>query len=261
MFKLIFKRDPLLILLGGFVSGLGSMMMSFALSLYVLDVTGSGTKFASVLAMAIIPRLIFGPFAGVLSDRISRKKTMVVLDIASGLVTLIFVVLFMNSAEKPLIMIYIFVFILTSISIFFEPSSVAIVSDVVKKDDLPKYNSIMQFLFTFTRLLSPAIAGLLYSAVGITSLIIINGISFLASAISEMFIKIENESIEKANKESSFFKSFTEGIKFIKGTYEIMLLMFFALIGNLAFAPIICVSDFKSGYTNSKPVYIYICFC
>lgn len=241
MVKLIFKRNPLLVLLGGLVSGLGSMMMSFALSLYVLDITGSGAKFASVLAMSLVPRLILGPFAGILSDRISRKKTMVALDIISGSVTLIFAFAFMKNTITSLIPIYIFVFILTSISIFFEPSSTAIIPDVIEKKDLPKYNSTVQFFFTFVRIFSPVIAGLLYSTVGIYILVIINGVSFLMSAISEIFIKIEKESLEKVNKDSTFIKSFMDGIKFIKGTYAIMLLMLFALIGNLAYAPIISV--------------------
>ena len=241
MFKLIFRRNPLLILLGGLVSGLGSMMMSFALSLYVLDITGSGAKFASVLAMALVPRLILGPFAGILSDRISRKKTMVVLDAISGSVTLVFAFFFIKNTTVSLTSIYVLVFLLTTISIFFEPSSTAIIPDVIQKKDLPKYNSTVQFFFTFVRFFSPVIAGLLYGTVGIYTLVIINGVSFLLSAISEMFIKIEKESLEKVNKDSTFLKSFIDGVKFIKSTYAIMLLMLFALIGNLAYAPIISV--------------------
>jgi len=56
------------------VSILGSNIQSFALSLYVLRITGSATKFASVLGIAIIPRLILSPIAGVIADWFDRKK-------------------------------------------------------------------------------------------------------------------------------------------------------------------------------------------
>ncbi len=149
MLRIIFKRNPLLVLIGGFVSRLGSMMQSFALSLYVLDTTGSGAKFASVLTMTMIPRLILGPLAGILSDRVSRKKTMVFLDIASGIITLSFAVYLTLTSSTSLIPIYIYVFTLTTISVFFEPSSMAIIPDIVTKEELPAFNSAMQFLSFF----------------------------------------------------------------------------------------------------------------
>ena len=96
MRKFLFKRNPLLVLMGRLVSGLGSTMMAFALSLYVLDITGSGAKFASVLALSFLPRLLLGPFAGILADRRSRKKTMVILDVVSGVAALSFALIYFD---------------------------------------------------------------------------------------------------------------------------------------------------------------------
>ena len=60
---------------GKITSLVGSNMQSFALSLFVLNTTGSATKFASILAVALIPQLILGPFAGVIVDWFYKKYT------------------------------------------------------------------------------------------------------------------------------------------------------------------------------------------
>jgi len=59
--KLLKNKNLSLLILGSFVSFIGSGMQGFAFSLYVLSVTGSGSKFASILAASMIPRLILGP--------------------------------------------------------------------------------------------------------------------------------------------------------------------------------------------------------
>lgn len=75
--KLINQKDFSLLILGKLVSLVGSNMQQFALSLYVLTLTGSATIFASILSISIIPRLILSPIAGVFGDWFDRKKSIV----------------------------------------------------------------------------------------------------------------------------------------------------------------------------------------
>ncbi|MGB9977422.1 hypothetical protein [Thermovenabulum sp.] len=60
--------------LGKSISLLGSYLYNFAISLYVLKMTGSGLSFSLSLVAGTLPRVIFGPFSGVLCDNFSRKK-------------------------------------------------------------------------------------------------------------------------------------------------------------------------------------------
>lgn len=72
--KPIKRKDFSLLILGKLVSLLGSNMQQFALSLYVLALTGSATIFASMLSISILPRIILSPIAGVFGDWFDRKK-------------------------------------------------------------------------------------------------------------------------------------------------------------------------------------------
>lgn len=77
------NKNFLLLLLGKFISLVGDEFQDFALSLYVLEITGSAVKFASVLAVATIPKVIFGPICGVFSDWFDKKKLMILLNCIS----------------------------------------------------------------------------------------------------------------------------------------------------------------------------------
>ena len=81
-------RDYILLVMGQGLSLFGSMMLRFAMSMWVLDETGSATVFASVLAAAIVPTILLSPFGGVLADRVNRRTIMVALDAGSGLLVL-----------------------------------------------------------------------------------------------------------------------------------------------------------------------------
>ena len=84
----IFTRNFTLLLLGQIFSLLGNGALRFALSMYVLEKTGSAAVFGTLLAVSMIPTILLMPFGGVLADRVSRQKVMVGLDLASGIAVL-----------------------------------------------------------------------------------------------------------------------------------------------------------------------------
>ncbi len=75
--------------MGRLISLLGTYMYQFAAGLYVLKMTGSGTKFALTLIMGTLPRVILAPVAGVIADKFSRKSIVVVSDFLSGVILLL----------------------------------------------------------------------------------------------------------------------------------------------------------------------------
>src|SRR5690606_26687109 len=96
-FKLMKQKDFSLLILGKLVSLVGSNMQQFALSLYVLEITGSATIFASILSVSILPRLLLSPIAGVFGDWFNRKKTIVLLDFINGIILGIFALIYITS--------------------------------------------------------------------------------------------------------------------------------------------------------------------
>ncbi|MCK5129422.1 MAG: MFS transporter [Clostridiales bacterium] len=240
--KVLKNKNLVLVILGQFVSGFGTFMQNFALSIYVLKKTGSATLFASVLVVSIIPRILLMPFAGVLADRFSRKKMIVLMDLASSLTVVIMIIVFLITGELSIVTVYILVIMLSLISVFFMPSMSAIIPDIVKKDKLVDANSAMELFSSIIGLTSPLVAGLLFGLFGLLPIMIINAISFFASAISEMFIRIKHESIQKKENRESFFASFKQGIIFIKSLPEFIFMAGIAVVANFAIAPIFSVS-------------------
>lgn len=258
--SLLKQRNFLLVTLGRFVSLIGTIFQEFALSLYVLNTTGSGTKFASVLVVALIPKLILGPFAGVLADWFDRKKIVVLFDILSGLLVGVFGVLFLINGELTLLQIYSLVTLLSIISVIFNPAISAIIPSIVEKNELADANSINSLVTSLSSILAPILAGLVFGLAGLLPILFINAISFILSGISESFIRVKSIVTKKSDISISKFKTdFVEGIKYVKSDKDLRILLFVAIIANSAIGPMfsICVpyilkqklliSDFQFG--------------
>lgn len=240
-FTLFRNRNFTLVIIGRFVSLLGTIFQEFALSLYVLNRTGSGTKFASVLAIALIPKLIIGPFAGVLADWFDRKKMVVLLDTMSGLIVAGFAVLYIINGELTLLQIYILVLALSVISVLFGPAAGAMIPQIIKKDRLGDANSVSSFVTSLTSIIAPLLAGLVFGLVGLLAILIVNAISFLLSAISESFIQLPLDEEHKEKNVIRFFKDFGEGIGVIKGNRDMMILLIIGALINFAISPMFAV--------------------
>lgn len=265
-FNLLREKNFSLLMFGKITSLIGSNMQSFALSLFVLSTTGSATKFASILAITLIPQLLLGPFAGVIVDWFYRKNILIVLDLISGIVVTIFAVSYFITGEISLTNIYILVIILSVISTIDSPTLQTIIPTITKKEDLVEANALNSLLMSIGSVISPAIAALAYGSLGLKGVFIINSISFFLSALSEVFLVIPRNA-KKREKLSfnSFIGEFKEGIGFIVKRKDIINIVTLAIILNFTFGSftvgstyiskiILKVSDFQYGIVDSVGV-------
>ena len=257
---LIKERDFFLLILGKLVSLLGSNVQQFALSLYVLGITGSATIFASIISISILPRLLFSPIAGVFGDWFDRKKSIVILDLVNSIIIGIFAVIFIVRGNLSIPMIYILVILLEITEIFFGSAMAAVIPSIVKKEELLEANSFNSLVMNIGNILAPVLAALIYGTFGMKLILIINSISFFISAVSEMFINIpkNNKRPEKINLKS-FKVDLMEGINIIKENKLISTMIGLGTIINFSVAPlfsvgliyiikeVLKVNDFKFG--------------
>ena len=85
----LFHKNFSLLIAGQASSLFGNCILDFALSMYVLETTGSATIFASFLAVAMLPTILLSPLGGVIADRANKRNIMVILDFATGITILI----------------------------------------------------------------------------------------------------------------------------------------------------------------------------
>jgi Major Facilitator Superfamily. len=185
----IFNKNFSILALGQLISLLGNSLQRFALSLYILDITGSAAIFSTVLALTIIPQVIVAPFGGAIADRFSKKKIMVALDFLSCALLLVFFVLLSISNQKVLL-IGILTSILAIIQNFYDPTVRASIPAITAKENLTKANSVVSQISAITLLIGPIAAGFIYGFFGIYKVFVINIISFFLSAIMELFLTI-----------------------------------------------------------------------
>ena len=233
--NIISKSDIInlsLFFLGKLVSLFGTSIYTFAMGLYILKETGSGLSFATNLVIGLLPIVLISPFAGVLADRFNRKKIVVLMDLLSGIMLIGF---YFVSISKGLniMMIYITTFVLTVLSVIFSISLEAGKTNIVSEEKLLAINSISKIVESMSAISGPMIGGLIYGLVDIKSFILINGISFVLSGFSEVFIDFSFNPQEKNYDDNRrVIKDITEGFKYMKTKDEIVVLILFFMAVN-----------------------------
>ncbi len=230
------KSNLILSTAGMAISGLGSRIYTFAIGLYVLKLTGSGQSFATTLLLGILPTVILGPFVGNLADRINKKILVVGSDLISGLLMgVLFLYGLYNDLTLPII--YSITFILAILSTILRTGFDSAQRDIVNDGSLTKLSSIRYSTYSIIDLSSPIIGGIIYAFTPIYIFLIINGISFIASAISELFIDFNFIKItNKIPVKNSFMSDMKSGLVYFKKQPILISMAFYSLIINFFFA-------------------------
>ena len=220
------------------VSLFGSSIYSFALGLYVLQITGSALNFAITLILGTIPMIVMNPFAGVIADKVDKKKLVVCMDLLSGSI-LIAVYILSSRYGLNLFIIYTTTFLMTVFTTFFGIGLEAAKPNIVSKERLMSINSISKIIDSISLILGPMLGGIVFAVFDIKIFIIINGISFILSGISILFIHFklfeQNINEECSIREINFIKDIKEGYSYLmkrkslKNTFSILISLNFFL--------------------------------
>lgn len=218
--------------IGKTVSILGSSIYSFALGLYVLQITGSALNFAITLILGTIPMIVLNPFAGVIADKVDKKKLVVCMDLLSGCL-LITVYVVSSHYGLNLFIIYTTTFLMTVFTTFFGIGLEAAKPNIVSKERLMSINSISKIIDSVSLILGPMLGGIVFSIFNIKTFIIINGISFILSGIALLFIHFRlfeyNINERNSKREVNFIKDIKEGFSYLlekeslKNTFHILI--------------------------------------
>lgn len=180
-----------LMVFGQIISILGSALLRFALSLYVLDTTGSESLFATMFAISNIP-LLLAPLGGAVADRFNRRNLMVLFDFTSSAIVLCLIIL-MNVGKISIPAIGVTMVLLSIISALYTPAVTASIPLLVEKHRLEGANGLVQAVQSLSAVAAPVLGGILYGIMGLSIVIMISCISFFLSAVMEIFIKIPFE--------------------------------------------------------------------
>ena len=202
---------------GQFISMFGDRIHQFALAAVVLTTTGSEVLAAFAFVAAALPNLFLSPIAGTFVDRWDRKEVLVVSDILRAAVVLLIPI----AAVVNVILIYPLIFIVTSISIFFRPARVAIMPQLVERDELVTANSAMWVGETIADVIAYPLAGLFVASLmsALPLAFWLDAVTYLASAVLLATIVVRPRTADEeaeAKEPRGFFKELRLGWKFLR---------------------------------------------
>lgn len=185
----LFTRNFTLLILGQVSSLTGNYTLKFALSMYVLEQTGSASIFAGMLSAALLPTVLLSPFGGILADRTNRKHIMVALDALSGLSVLAAGLLLPLGRE--LWVIGALLVLLSVLAAFESPTVQACVPQMVSPQNLVQGNAVVSQVSAVTSLVTPFLGSLFYTAFGIGPVFAAAVACFWLTALLECMIRLE----------------------------------------------------------------------
>lgn len=231
------KRNLSLIISGRFESLIGAAALMVAMPLHILDKTGSGMMMGIFTLLGILPRLIITPFGGVIGDRINRKHIMVILDELRGILLIIMYLLALsNKLSIPLLLF--FRAVLSLFDGLFDGPTGAMFGDVVRKENLKRATSLNAMANSVANIIGPIVGSMLYGYYGFANVLILTGLLYIFSGITELFI-IYNHS--RREGKMNFLKDLVEGIKFVKDNNGLRFLFTFAIVINFLMSSLFSV--------------------
>ena len=236
----LFTKNFTLLVLGQVFSLVGNFTLKFALSMYVLEKTGSAAVFGGLLSASMIPTVLLTPFGGVLADRANRRTIMVCLDLLSGLSVLAALLCFSDSSG-----IAVTGALLAALSVlgaFESPTVQACVPQMQSGENILRGNAVVNQVSALTGLAAPFLGGLFYAAFGVRPALAAAAACFFLTALLECFIRLPSVQAGKQQKISAILREdLLDSTRFLRRERRevLELLLFVALCSAFAVGTVV----------------------
>ena len=185
----LFTRNFIFLIAGQISSLIGNNTLKFALSMYVLERTGSASVFAGLLALSMIPTILLSPFGGILADRANQRNIMVALDTLSGLSVLI--AGFATASGQDIPVIGTLLVVLSVLGAFESPTVQACIPQMLSGENIIKGNAVVNQVASIASLVTPFLGSVFYTALGIRPVFYAAVVCFFVTALFECFIRLD----------------------------------------------------------------------
>ncbi|MBV9025000.1 MAG: MFS transporter [Streptomycetaceae bacterium] len=212
-------RNYRLFALGAVISNTGTWMSRIAQDWLVLSLTGSSTAVGITTALQFLPMLLFGLYGGVIADRYPKRKLLLLTQSTMGVLGLALAALTL-SGQVQVWHVYAIAFLLGMVTVVDNPTRQSFVMEMVGPQDVRNAVSLNSANFQTARLVGPAVAGVLISAVGSGWAFLFNGLSFGAPLIGLMLMRpSELHEVERTPRGKGQLR---EGLRYVAGQPELI---------------------------------------
>ncbi|WP_323183410.1 MFS transporter [Streptomyces sp. NBC_00091] len=212
-------RNYRLFATGQVVSNTGTWMQRIAQDWLVLSLTGSASAVGITIALQFLPMLLFGLYGGVLADRLPKRPLLIATQTAMGLTGVALAVLTL-AGHVQVWHVYLAAFLIGLVTVVDNPARQTFVSEMVGPAQLANAVSLNSANFQSARLVGPAIAGVLITAVGSGWAFLLNGLSFAAPVAGLLLMRVhELHPVEPRPRAKGQLR---EGLRYVAGRPELV---------------------------------------
>ena len=214
------------------LSQLGSSITAFSLTLWLYEKTGSALSTASLTICSYFPYVIMSIFAGAISDRFNKKKTMLICDAFAALMTVLVFVLY----KADLLLrwhLYAINALLGLMNTIQQPASEVTYSLIIPKEEYQRTGGLQYLSRSLVSIGSPLIASMLYGFAGLDGAILTDLLTFTVAFLSLIFFIRIPEIASENQKEERMLELAKEGIGFLKNNPLVLNVILFMSGVNL----------------------------
>jgi MFS family permease len=232
-FRSLHVRNFRLFFTGQVISQIGNWLTLVAQTLLVLQLTDSGVALGLLAAAQFGPILLLGPFAGLVADRSDKRRLLLIVQTIAmaqsfALAALAF------SGHPPVAAIYAVAFVGGLTIAFDNPARRSFVVEMVDEDAINNAVSLNSAIMTSSRIVGPALAGLLVVTAGFGWAFALDGLSYVAVLIALWMIRTEE--LHPAPVTPKAKGQVREGLRYARSVPELWVpLVMMAVVGTLAY--------------------------
>jgi MFS family permease len=251
MFQSLHVRNYRLFATGQMISLTGTWMQTIAQDWLVLELSGnSGTALGIVTVLQFTPMLLLMLYAGVLADRLDKRKVLIVSQSVMGLLALGMGILVVSGAVQ-LWHVYVFAGLLGMAQAFDNPTRQAFVSEMVGPDRLTNAVALNSATFNSARLVGPAIGGLVIAAIDVGPAFLINAVTYVA--VIGAYLAMRPGELVNTNRLERSRGQVMEGLRYVRSRPDLMLVIaLIFIVGTMAMnfnltLPLLAKAEFGVG--------------
>lgn len=233
--KKLWNKNFILMWQGHAVSVFGDVLYSIAIGVWVFSETGSTGLMGLMSSISMFVAMFLNPFTGAIVDRINRKTVLIVADLIRGIVMLgVGALAISNHLSVELVLLTAFVAALCGS--MFGPAAMTVFVDLIPHTELVRAQSLSSGTNNLINFIGKGISGALLNFIGVGPIIILNGISFLFSAASILFISVPKtvkQELKQSITISRILGDVAQGAKDTIATPGLNILIVSALLANL----------------------------
>jgi MFS family permease len=244
------SRNFRLYLFGQTVSAIGMWMNFTASAWLVLQLTHSGTALGANVALYFLPVLLFGAYGGVLADRFDKRKILVCTQIAYALVALVLWTL-VAADVVDIWMVYVLSVASGVVTAIDNPSRQSFYVEMVGESHVRNAVSLNSAAFTGSRVIGPAVAGVLIATVGIATCFLIDAVTYVAPMVA--LLSMRTAELHPQKRTTRDRGHLVAGLKYVWRTDDLrrpliaMAIVFTFAFNFAVFVPLLAERTFEGG--------------